>query len=82
MPKLLIELSQKEHDQLKSQADLQGISIEEYMRFRTLSPQSEQDAMEQLKSCLVPRINEALRDEVSAKTFQQIRDNAQSSYKT
>jgi hypothetical protein len=73
MTRLSIELTEQQHQSIKALAALQGKSLKDYAveRLLPMTPDEEQ-AMAELKALLAPRIERALRDDVSAKTVDKI----------
>ncbi len=86
MPKVTLEITSEQHDQLKAMAEFHRLSVEEYILESTLQPQQErltpdeEEAMQELAKFLRPRIEEAERKEYSNKTIQQIKEEAQVKY--
>ena len=73
MSRLTIEVTEQQHQRIKARAALQGKSIKEYAIERLLSVTSdEEQAMQELKVLLAPRIAEGLRGEVSEKSMKEI----------
>ncbi len=77
MSRLIIEVTEQQHQHIKALAALQGKSIKEYAleRLFDLTPEEER-AMRELKALLAPRIAGALRGEVSEKSFDEIVEEA------
>ena len=73
MSRLTIEVTEQQHQRIKALAALQGKSIKEYaiQRLFALTPDEEQ-AMQELKSLLAPRIADALRGEVTEQSPMEI----------
>ena len=65
MPRLSIDLSPREHRQLKAMAALRGQSIKDYVLSRALvdmpdpATMTDEEALQALKQLLAPRIAEA-----------------------
>jgi hypothetical protein len=71
--RLSIELTEEQHQQIKTTAALQGKSIKDYAVERLLPmTEDEQKAMAELKALLLPRIERARRGEVSTQSFDEI----------
>jgi hypothetical protein len=81
-PRLSIDVTPEEHQKLKAIAALKGQSIKEFVLARTLGDapaledMSEDEALAALTAFLRPRIEQARRGEVSAKSMADIRDEA------
>ena len=73
MTRLSIELTEQQHQSIKALAALQGKSLKEYAveRLLPMTPEEEK-AMGELKALLAPRIERAMRGEVSASTVDEI----------
>jgi Arc/MetJ-type ribon-helix-helix transcriptional regulator len=73
MTRLSIELTEQQHQSIKALAALQGKSLKDYAveRLLPMTPDEEQ-AMAELRVLLAPRIERALRGEVSTKTVDKI----------
>lgn len=80
MSRLTIEVTEQQHQSIKALAALQGKSIKEYaiQRLFALTPDEEQ-AMQELKSLLEPRIADALRGEVSEQSLSEIAEGVMQS---
>lgn len=82
MPRLSIDITQDEHRKLKAIAALKGQSIKDYVLDRTLSDApgmddlTEAEAFDALAAFLKPRIDQARRGELSAKSMDDIRREA------
>ncbi|NET55854.1 MAG: antitoxin [Symploca sp. SIO2E6] len=82
MPRLSIDITPEQHQQLKAIAALSGKTIKEYVLERSLpdlpinSEMSEEEALAQLVAFLKPRIEAAERGEVSNSTFADIKQKA------
>jgi hypothetical protein len=73
MTRLSIELTEQQHQSIKAMAALQGKSLKDYAVERLLPISAdEQQAMAELKALLAPRIDRALRGEVSAQSVSDI----------
>jgi uncharacterized protein (DUF1778 family) len=74
MGRLSIEITPEQHQKLKAIAALHGQSIKDYVLERIFPhPSEEQQALDELKQFLMPRIEAAERGELSEKTFAQIK---------
>jgi hypothetical protein len=73
MTRLSIELTEQQHQSIKALAALQGKSLKDFAveRLLPMTPDEEQ-AMAELKALLAPRVERALRCEVSTKTVDKI----------
>ncbi|MBZ0254485.1 antitoxin [bacterium] len=76
MPRLSIELTSDEHERIKALAALEGKSVNEYVLQRSIPPESEAAAFNQLDAFLKPRIEEAENSAFSKSTFEQIKQEA------
>lgn len=83
MPRLSIDISPDEHRRLKAIAALRGQSLKEYVLRCTFDdgPKSgastdTDEAIVALNDFLCPRIEQARRGEVSARSLTEIRDSA------
>lgn len=75
MTRLSIELTEQQHQSIKAIAALQGKSLKDYAVERLLPISAdEQQAMTELKALLAPRIDRALRGDVSAQSLGDIVD--------
>ena len=72
--RLSIEISPEEHQRLKAAAALQGKSIKDYVLERTLPGIEEDKALRQLESFLAPRVESALKGELSTQSVDEIFD--------
>jgi hypothetical protein len=73
MSRLTIEVTEREHQRIKAMAALQGKSIKEYVIERLFeSSADEEQAMDELKALLAPRIAEGLGGELSGEGFDEI----------
>lgn len=83
MPRLSIDLSTREHRQLKAMAALRGQSIKDYVLSRALvdmpdpATMTDEEALQALKQLLAPRIAEAEAGDVIAATADDIKRDAQ-----
>jgi hypothetical protein len=75
MTRLSIELTPKQHQNIKALAAMQGKSLKEYA-IDHLLPMTEDEklAMAELKALLAPRIEEMERGEFSTQTVDEIFD--------
>lgn len=82
MPRLSIDITSEEHQKLKAIAALKGQSIKDYVLNRTLGDaptvegMTEDEAFNALTDFLKPRIDQARRGELSAKSLDDIRREA------
>lgn len=82
MPRLSINISPEEHQRLKAIAALKGQSIKDYVLGRALGDtpslqgMTEDEAFDALSEFLKPRIDEARRGALSAKSMDDIRREA------
>ena len=82
MPRLSIDITPEEHQELKAIAALKGQSIKDFVLQRTLGEApavdglSEDEALEALSDFLNPRIEQARRGDLSTKSFEDIRKEA------
>ncbi len=83
MSRLTIDISDQQHKTLKAIAAIQGKTIKEYALER-LFPQVETDneALEELKSLLEKRLQEAVLGQVSEKGILEIADEIIAESKT
>lgn len=72
--RLSIELSPEQHQRLKAAAALKGQSIKDYVLERTLPDREEERALKKLEAMLQPRVEAALRGELSSKSVDEIFD--------
>ena len=79
MPRLSIDLSAREHQQLKAMAALNGQSIKDYVLSRALvdmpdpDTMTDEEALQALKQLLTPRIAEADAGQVVPATAEDIK---------
>ncbi len=79
MPRLSIDISAQEHQQLKAMATLNGQTIREYVLSRALADMpdpatmTDEEAMQALKRLLAPRIAEAEAGQVEPATAEDIK---------
>ena len=82
MPRLSIEISAREHQQLKAMAALKGQSIKDYVLSRALvdmpdpATMTDQEALHALKRLLAPRMAEAEAGQVVSATADDIKREA------
>lgn len=82
MPRLSIDITPEEHQKLKAIAALKGQSIKDYVLNRALGDappiqgMTEDEAFSALSDFLKPRIDQARRGELSAKSIGDIRREA------
>lgn len=82
MPRLSIDISAREHQQLKAMAALKGQSIKDYVLSRALidmpdpATMTDQEALQALKRLLAPRIAEAEAGQVVSATAEDIKREA------
>lgn len=82
MPRLSIDISAQDHQQLKARAALKGQSIKEYVLSRVLvdvpdpAAATEDEALQALKELLTPRLAEADAGQVVAATSADIKREA------
>ena len=82
MPRLSIDVSTQEHQQLKAMAALNGQSIKDYVLARALvdmpdpATMTDQEALQALKALLTPRIAEADAGQVVRATAEEIKREA------
>lgn len=82
MPRLSIDLSAQEHQQLKAMAALKGQSIKAYVLSRALinmpdpANMTDREALQALKQLLAPRIEEAETGDVVRATAKDIKREA------
>lgn len=73
MSRLTIEVTDRQHQNLKALAALQGKTMKEYAIERLFPSEShEQQALIELKALLEQRIAEADRGEVDARSFSEV----------
>ena len=75
MSRLVIDVSGKQHQQIKALAALQGKTIKDLILgklFTDLGIDDEQDAWDELETLLASRIKEAEQMGASTKTFEQL----------
>jgi len=70
--RLSIEVTPEQHQRLKAAAALQGKSIKDYVRERTLPDGDEQSALKALETFLTPRIHAAERGRFTTRTVDEI----------
>lgn len=82
MGRLSIEISEKQHQQIKAMAVIQGLTLKEYILQRTL-PQAkgkhqmtEAEALKKLEALLAPRIAATEGGKVSKRSVSDILKNA------
>ena len=79
MPRLSIDLDQREHQQLKAMAALKGQTIKDYVLSRALvdmpdpETMTDEEALDALKQLLAPRIAEADAGDTLAVTADDIK---------
>ncbi|MYB35033.1 MAG: antitoxin [Gammaproteobacteria bacterium] len=82
VPRLSIDITHEEHRKLKAIAALKGQSIKNYVLGKTLGNNpdpgnaSEDQAISLLSEFLGPRVEQALRGELSTKSIEDIRQIA------
>ena len=82
MPRLSIDISAREHQQLKAMAALKGQSIRDYVLARALvdmpdpATMTDEEALQALKQLLAPRIAEADAGQVVSATAEDIKREA------
>ena len=77
MSRLTIEVTEQQHQSIKALAALQGKSIKEYAIQRLFAVTAdEEQAMQELKALLAPRIAEGLAGVVSEQSFDEIVEGA------
>ncbi|MCV6594561.1 MAG: hypothetical protein OIF48_16550 [Silicimonas sp.] len=82
MPRLSIDITSEQHEKLKANAAREGRSLEEFVLGRVLSPSaemyglSEDTALDALSAVLDARVAQARNGDFSAKTIDEIRDEA------
>lgn len=81
MSRLSIELTPQQHQRLKAMAALQGKSIKQYVLERTLPEWNtgEDEALRQLEDFLQPRVEEAIKGDLSSRTPMHIFEDVQKS---
>ena len=73
MARLTIEVTDEQHQHIKALAALQGKSIKDYALERLLEPTADEaQALQELKSLLLPRIETGLAGTVSTRTLDEI----------
>ena len=88
MPRLSIDISAREHQQLKAMAALRGQSIKDYVLARALvdmpdpAAMTDQEALQALKQLLAPRIAEADAGQVVSATAEDIKRGARGRLKS
>ena len=82
MPRLSIDISAQEHQQLKAMAALKGQSIKDYVLARALvdmpdpATMTDREALQALKHLLAPRIAEADSGQVVPATADDVKREA------
>ena len=82
MPRLSIDISAREHQQLKAMAALKGQTIKDYVLSRALvdmpdpATMTDQEALQALKRLLAPRIAEAEAGQLVPATADDIKREA------
>ncbi|MCF3931800.1 antitoxin [Acuticoccus sp. M5D2P5] len=82
MPRLSIDISPQEHQQLKAMAALKGQSIKDYVLDRTLfdmpdpATMTDAEALQALKALLTPRLAEVDAGQVMTATADDIKREA------
>lgn len=82
MPRLSIDISPRDHQQLKAMAALKGLSIKDYVLSRALvdmpdpASMSDAEALTALKELLAPRLNEASSGQIVAGSAADIKSEA------
>lgn len=82
MPRLSIDISSQEHQQLKAMAALKGQSIKDYVLSRALvdmpnpASMTDTEALQALKDLLTPRLAEAEAGQVVTATADDIKREA------
>jgi len=76
MSRLSIEVSSEQHQKIKALAAIQGKSIKDFILEKLLSAEDEDEknAMKELESLLLSRIERAKNQDPSNKSIQQITD--------
>ena len=88
MPRLSIDISAREHQQLKAMAALKGQSIKDYVLTRALvdipdpATMTDEEALQALKQLLAPRIAEADAGQVVPTTAEDIKREARERLKS
>ena len=88
MPRLSIDITAREHQQLKAMAALKGQSIKDYVLTRALvdmpdpATMTDHEALEALKQLLAPRIAEADAGQVAPTTAEDIKREARERLKS
>lgn len=78
MSRLTIEITAKEHQEIKAMAALQGKTLKKFVMEKIFSTQAnsdEEEVWEELKSMLRSRIDAAESGAISKKTMQQIAED-------
>jgi len=87
MGRLSIEISEQQHQQIKTMAVVQGLTIKEYVLQQTIpsltpnNQMTEQEAIEKLGALLAPRIAAAERKEFSNHSIDEILREARLRFK-
>ncbi len=77
MSRLTIDITERQHQNIKAMAALQGKSIKEYAVERLFPvDSSEEQALSELKRLLEQRMSEARSGEVSTKSITEIAEEA------
>lgn len=82
MPRLSIEISPQDHQQLKAMAALKGLSIKDYVLSRALvempdpASMSDAEALTALKKLLTPRLSEASSGQIVTGSTADIKNEA------
>jgi uncharacterized protein (DUF1778 family) len=82
MPRLSIDISAEDHQQLKAMAALKGQSIKDYVLSRALvdmpnpATMTDAEALQALKALLTPRLAEADAGQFTAATAEDIKREA------
>lgn len=82
MPRLSIDISAEDHQQLKAMAALKGQSIKDYVLSRALvdmpdpATMTDAEALQALKQLLAPRLAEADAGQLAAATAEDIKREA------
>jgi hypothetical protein len=82
MPRLSIDISAEDHQQLKAMAALKGQSIKDYVLSRALvdlsnpATMTDAEALQALKALLTPRLAEADAGQLTAATAEDIKIEA------
>ncbi len=72
MSRLVIEVSDDQHQEIKALAALEGISIKQYILSKVFSDNASNEAMDELKEILEKRMLRAESGHVSKKSFSDI----------